>query len=435
MLWACLLPSHRPDPQPTSHDDARRGLAIWALQFTPKVAELREAVVMELEASARLFGGRKALRELVDSQSREVGAGHVAWAPNAIAGLALARAGIGEGISRPLNECLDGLSLGVLDALAAHQKVLGQIGCRTIGDVRALPRGGVTRRFGPEVLAELDRAYGARPEVHAWIELPQVFRMRLELASRVETAPALLFGARRLLLQMCGWLSARHCGTTAFVLRWAHDTMRARSAGEGGELTVRTAQLMRDVEHLSRLLAEQLAKVRLQAPAGELELEALEVRPLEEKSATFLPDSVNESESLSLTLERVAARLGPERVLRPKLAEDHRPEWSQHWEPAAAPAPRRRLRQGRFPQPTFLLGEPLRLASKTDGPLYQGPLLLLAGPHRIEGGWWHREQEDHHQVVRDYWVALSAHAGVLWIFQERLTGRDESAWFLQGSFA
>jgi protein ImuB len=37
-------------------------------------------------------------------------------------------------------------------------------------------------------------------------------------------------------------------------------------------------------------------------------------------------------------------------------------------------------------------------------------------------------------VVRDYWVALSAHAGVLWIYQTRLA-QDRSAWFLHGVFA
>ena len=71
-------------------------------------------------------------------------------------------------------------------------------------------------------------------------------------------------------------------------------------------------------------------------------------------------------------------------------------------------------------------------------PMYQGPLHLLTGPHRVEGGWWHRVTEDGaaqtRNVVRDYWVALSEHCGVLWIYQERLAN-DETGWYLQGSFA
>ena len=37
-------------------------------------------------------------------------------------------------------------------------------------------------------------------------------------------------------------------------------------------------------------------------------------------------------------------------------------------------------------------------------------------------------------IERDYWVALSEHAGVLWIYQQRLAG-DETAWYLHGVFA
>jgi protein ImuB len=63
---------------------------------------------------------------------------------------------------------------------------------------------------------------------------------------------------------------------------------------------------------------------------------------------------------------------------------------------------------------------------------------LLAGPHRIEGGWWHRlesvEGEHSGHVQRDYWLAWSAHAGLLWIFQTRLAD-DATAWYLQGCFA
>ena len=70
--------------------------------------------------------------------------------------------------------------------------------------------------------------------------------------------------------------------------------------------------------------------------------------------------------------------------------------------------------------------------------MYQGVLMLLTGPHRVEGGWWHRlgegEQASTGHVQRDYWVALSEHAGVLWVYNERLAG-DETAWYLHGMFA
>lgn len=442
MLWAALLPSDI-SSDASRRTEATSGLATWCLQFTPRVAVIEPlsespAVVMEVAASARLFGGKRRLAARVREESADLGVRQLSWAPTSLAAVALARAGRSNGFSKPLDQCLDGLPLETLVAVAAHQATLVRLGCQTLGQVRALPRGGLSRRFDAQLLTALDQAYGLRPEAHDWVQLPDTFAAKLELMSRVELAPALLFGARRLLLQMSGWLAARHAGVTAFTLRWCHDSMRSRSAGDGGEMTVRAAQATRDIEHLTRLLAEHLAKVELLAPVGDLELIAVEVHSLDEKSLSLIPEPQQAGESLTLVLERIAARLGPQCVLRPVVMEDHRVEWMQHWQPAPSARPRKLNRSVDIPQPTFVLPEPLRLATRNERPVYQGVLQLLAGPHRVEGGWWDRVTEDGQtttrNVARDYWVALSEHAGVLWVFQTRLADA-ETAWFLHGIFA
>ncbi|MFA7437547.1 DNA polymerase Y family protein [Castellaniella sp.] len=438
MLWAALSLPCAPDGTPPSNE-ALHGLAVWALQFTPRVAIADDAVVLEVEASTRLFGGRRALHERIDGEGREIGMAAIAWAPNSLAALACVRAGVLNGVRQPLPQVLDALPMGVLSAVAPHRLTLAQLGCRTLGDVRRLPRGGIGRRFGKGLLDALDQAYGVQPEAHRWVDLPETFHARLELMARVDAAPALLFGARRLLVQLCGWLAARQAGTTAFTVRWAHDGAHLRPGGDAGGtgwLTVRTAQPMRDVEHLCRLLAEHLAHVRLQAPVGELALEAPEVVPLQAHSASLLPQDGPAGELLPRVLERIAARLGPGRVWQPVLCEDHRVEWMQHWQPAPQPVRGPRIAPPPVPQPGFILPEPLQLAVRDNRPIYQGPLMLLAGPHRVEGGWWHRAGDDatNHHVERDYWVALSQHAGVLWIYQVRLAG-DATAWYLHGAFA
>ena len=437
MLWIALLPELADVSSPSS--DGLAGIASWALQFTPRVAILEAvAVGLEVEASMRLFGGQRALLTLIREEAEQLGITRRARAPTSLAALALVRAGVSNGFVKPLASLLDGLPLESLAAVHKHEAVLARLGCRTLGDVRKLPRGGMARRFDTALLESLDRAYGLRPDSYEWVSAPDTFGASLELMSRVETAPALLFGARRLLLQMSGWLSARRSGVTAFTLHWAHDAMRARETGEGGALTVRTAQNTRNIEHLSRLLAEQLAKVTLKAPVGDLRLTADEVHPLIENSASLLPDPQENVESLALALERIAARLGPDRVRRPRLRADHRSEWMGWWQASEAPMPRTQPEPPPVPQPTFLLHEPLKLAVKANRPLYQGPLQLLVGPHRVEGGWWHRigigPEAQSLNVARDYWVALSAHAGVLGVFQTRLAG-DQGAWFLHGVFA
>ena len=437
MLWAALvLPIGRDGTPPP--DDALRGLATWALQFSPRVAISEDAVLMEVEASTRLFGGRRKLRDRVAQEGADQGVMALAWATTSLGAHALARGGIENGFKRPLEEMLDGLPMSVLSAVGPHHPTLARLGCQTLGDIRRLPRGGISRRFDKALLAAMDRAYGTQTEAHVWVHLPDTFEGRVELMSRVELAPALLFAARRLLLQMCGWLAARHSGTTAYTLYWAHDTMRSRDAGEGGSLTIRTAAPTRDLEHLCRLLAEHLVKVDLLAPVGDLRLVADDVVTLDEKSGSLLPDETQTAESLQLVLERIAARLGPERVLRPVLTEDHRLEWMQMWQPAPKPLRRKASDPVDMPQPSWILTPPLKLATRGPRPMYQGVLLLLTGPHRVEGGWWHRigegEQACTGHVQRDYWVALSEHAGVLWVYHERLAG-DETAWYLHGMFA
>jgi len=436
MLWAALLLDSPSGDTPTHDDGTLQGLATWALQWSPRVALLEDAVVVEVEASLRLFGGRARLRERMRTESADLGVATVAWAPTSLGALAFARAGQENGCKVPLEQCLDPLPMDVLSAVRPHHGTLARTGCKTLGDVRALPRGGISRRFGRQLLDAFDQAYGLKPEVHRWEVLPETFSVRLELMSRVDLAPALAFSARRLVAQMCGWLAARHSGVNAFTLHWLHDSMRSKEAGPGGQLTIRTGEYTRNLEHLWRLLNENLFQTTLLAAVGEISLTADDIQQLEEHSASLLPDTLRQGQSLREVLERIAARIGPENVLRPVMTEDHRLEWAQAWLPANEKQPRETSTVD-TPQPSWVLQAPLRLAVKDHRPQYQGSLLTLLGPHRIESGWWDRRcvagAEVAKHVQRDYFVALSLHAGLLWIFRERLG--EDIAWYLHGIFA
>ena len=87
----------------------------------------------------------------------------------------------------------------------------------------------------------------------------------------------------------------------------------------------------------------------------------------------------------------------------------------------------------------FPYGQPLPLDVHHEKPVYRGVLELLTGPHRIEAGWWDRRgQSDGHagigDVTRDYYVASSPEAGLLWIYRERILQEGDN-WFLHGVFA
>lgn len=433
-FWLALIPPPAPpthESVPRRTDTQQHAIGCWALQFTPHVVLLEDAVLFEAEGSLRLFGGQAALTQRIGGEAPALGCAGFAFAPTVLAALALTRAGRQDGFAAPLHKVLAPLPLGTLSAAAAQHGLLSQIGCRTLGDVRALPRGGMGRRFGPALLIALDEAYGDRPRAYTWFELPETFEARLELSAHVETAPALLFGAQRLLLQMSGWLAARHAGIRSFTLGWTCDARRGDEA-PGGTLTLRTAEPTCRSEHLVRLLSEHLARTTLAAPATALVLTAVDIEPLAPRSASLLPDERGEREPLHQLLERLAARLGSQRVRRAVLASDHRFERMQYWQPADRPQPAvGGAPPDGLPQPSWLLREPLPLAVRDNKPVYQGVLQLLAGPHRIEAGWWDQPG----QVMRDYFVAQNEHAGLLWIYRERLAQDDaQGNWFLHGLF-
>ena len=78
-------------------------------------------------------------------------------------------------------------------------------------------------------------------------------------------------------------------------------------------------------------------------------------------------------------------------------------------------------------RPFWLLDAPKPLPEAGAAPDYQGPLELLAGPERIESGWW-----DGDDIARDYFVARTRSESLVWIYRER---RGEGGWYLHGVFA
>jgi len=440
MLWLALLrPGDPARPWPEA-------LVWWALQFTPRVARVDEGLALELSASLRLFGGRSTLQQRLLAELNElIGAGNatLAWAPNSQAALALARAGepgqIVDGLRAPLTTVLDALPFTVLREAEAQGQLLAGLGLRRLGDLRRLPRAALARRCGPALLQQLALAYGERSEAHDWCVAPERFEARRELAQRSDNAMTLPMEAEPLLRAACLWLAARHAGSTQLRLRWQHDAMRARDIGPGGELLLSSGEAHRCRRSWQRLLAEHLQRLQLPAPVSELQLGIDAIEPLQEASASLLAvgDDARhaDGESLEQLLTRLAVRLGPDQVRQAQTRADHRPERQQHWRPwqsgvkppPAAPLPEA---PAQWPQPSWLLNPPLRLSSLREQPLYQGPLTLLAGPQRVETGWW-----DETPCCRDYYLAHSRQAGLLWLYRERAAAQAGNAWFLQGLFA
>ncbi len=430
---SCLVPSAEPG--------LREALGWWALSFTPRVAWFDEALLLEVSASLRLWGGRQALLRRILESNPASGVLHQAQAASGLVALARLRL---RANGQPLpSGGVGALPLATLTAARPHLDLLARLGCRHWGDVETLPRGPLVRRFGVGLRAALDVAWGLVPESYRWLTLPDTFDQSLELPTRVESAPALMWSANRLLAALQIWLRARQCGVLAFELRWTLDLKRldGRPLPPDQALTIRTAEPAQSVAHLRRLLVERLAQMPLLAPAVQLRLRSLETAPWQADSVSFLPEDQRSGEPLHVFVERVSARLGSAQVLSPAMRADHRPECVQEWREAESPhcGGRTTTHLPDALAPTWLLPEPRPLEVRDGQPWYRGLLRLLTGPRRIETGWWGTAiAEQGSPAARDYYIAQNPAAELLWVYQERPTSRHEdqdTRWFLQGLYA
>ena len=434
MLWVAL--QALPDSAPAELVDGCTALGWWALQFTPKVARVADVLLLELSASERLWGGRSALLRHIHATDKPVSGVHFARGASSL--IALAQLQLLQSQSLPnrarSRTAPDDLPLATLAAARPHLATLERLGCTRWGQLRALPRGGVARRFGAGLLDALDRAYGEAPDSYPWLLLPEQFDATLELGSQVEAAPALLFAARRLFNQLQRWLQARHAGVLALLLGWTMD--ERRNTASHGELVLRTAEPSADMAHLQRLLAEQLARITLPAPVLYLHLRSLETEKLRGETASLLPQEQVSGDSLLQMQERLCARLGAGQVLQVQALAEHRPERMQLWQTLTQGTRQSKLvqsDQGAL-YTSWLMARPLRLAVRDQCPQYPGPLTLLAGPQRLEAAWWSGAD----CALRDYFLARSEQFGLLWIYRERLNAEiagSESSWYLHGLFA
>jgi protein ImuB len=321
-------------------------------------------------------------------------------APTARAALWLARGG-----GRRLEE----LPVAVLDAEEETLEFLRSIGISTVGELLQLPRGGLARRCGVRLLEDLDRAFGSAPEPRSFFSPPPRFAAKLELPAAAAHAEGLLFAARRLLVQLEGLLAARQAGIRRFTLALLH-----RNAAPT-VLEVGCASPARETGRLARLLGERLARLALARPVEAIGIEAGEFEPLHESTAGFFGDARAEAESWAQLVERLQARLGGEAIHGFGVHPDHRPE--RAWRRADAGSRVPAACDDLGPRPLWLVEPPRRLA--------EAGFELLAGPERIESGWW-----DGGDIARDYFVARASGTALLWVFRERGGG-----WFLHGIFA
>jgi protein ImuB len=405
----------------TAERHALERIAGWASQFTPMVS-LRPpaAVLLEIEGSLRLFEGLRALLLRLSEGLSELGyAAAMAAAPTPGGAALLARAGLSRSIAdiTDLEPALAELPLALLDQPPETLRMLSVMGVHTFAACLALPREGLARRFRQGLLDELDRALGRLPDPQSAYIPPARYKARLALPAPVYETESLLFAAKRMLLELTGALRMQQAGVTRLKLTLHHEDRRPTV------ITLGFSSPSRDPQRILRVLRERVSRIELPERVEAIQLDSEEASPLQSHNLSLFPEDKPPEEERWSLIDHLRARLGVDAVYSIASHPDHRPEaaW-RACEPGTAG-----YSGALAERPLWLLDQPRRLREEAQAPILDGPLTLLRGPERIEGGWW-----DGHDVARDYFVAADAQGRRVWVYRER---QAERAWFLQGIFA
>ena len=393
-------------------------IAQWALQFSPVLSlPAADAVLLEVGAGLSLFDGLDALLAALETGLQALGfTAAVSAAPTPTGALMLARCLDAQPVTR-LESLERALSCLPVDTLVCDENMLAtfaDLGVHRVGDLLQLPRDGLARRFGQALVDALDRALGRLPDPQKPFIAPERFASRLELPAPVHEAHALLFGAKRLIAALAGWLAGRGLGAMRLRIELEHEDCAP------SVLALNLSAPSRDPAHLVALLRARFDRIELPERVEAIRLAIEEAAPLLPRSSSLLPGC--EPAEASELYERLTARLGDEAVCALAAYPDHRPEYA--WRSAALPV-KERMPAPAAPRPLWLLAEPLPLAEFLHEAL--PAIVLLDGPERIEGGWW-----DGGDVRRDYFVARADSGQTLWVFKHP---RRNAGWQVHGIFA
>ncbi len=428
------------DPQQESA--ALQRLAAWCYQYSSQVclpgqghglshqssrnqclAE-RQVLWLEVAGSERLFGSPAGLGQRLEHELGRLGYHAMAGsAPTLEAAWLAAGRGLHITASGAIRQQLGALPLQQLPLESSQRDALEKMGFRLLRDVLRLPRKALTRRFGPAMADYIDHLLGTRPDPHSAWQPPASFSSKLELPAEIHASQALVFPLRRLLEELCGVLRGGDRAVQSLQLTLRHED-HADTA-----LAIGMQSPTQDAERLLRLVRERLERLRLPQAVREIQLDTPQLLAFAAGQGSLFRDSLAEQQQdMDQLAERLQARLGESSVSGVTGVEDHRPEYS--WRPRKldecvqnrastnSAVPNTDGSTLPFHRPSWLLQKPRRC----DISRYQ----LLAGPERIESGWW-----DGRDCRRDYYIVRDDKGGTLWAFHEY---KPRRGWFLQGVF-
>jgi len=401
---------------PAEADHSRQLLAAWAYRFSSQVStDLEHAIVLEVGRSLQLFGPWPRFEAQLRQELHELGFRHrIVAAPNPHAARVLANMHDGLAIDEHvLTTALGQLPVERAGLSQETALALSRMGLRKLRQVFALPRDGVARRFPKAVLQHLDMLRGDITPPLQWYQPPDRFEGRIEFEHDVESNQSLLFPLRRLTADLAAFLAGRDGGVQRFTLLLEHERV-AHSEVVVGLLAPERAAAM-----LFELARGRLEQAKVPAPVRGMQLIAEQLPAFVPAARDLFDPRPQQAVPWAQLRERLRARLGDAAVHGLAVRADHRPHHASA-RASVDEAPRMLLPAPDRARPAWLLPHPV--------PLRDHRLRVLAGPERIESGWW-----DGEDMRRDYYLVENSQGQRAWAF--RAAGEQDGPFMLHGWFA
>ena len=418
-------------------------VAHWARRWCPwTVRDGGDGIVMDISGAAHLFGGETAMLRDMGIRFKMQGlTARLAVAPTRGAAQMLARFGAGGLICGPEDTevAIAPLPVAALGINVDTDRLLQRLGLMTLGKLMEVPRVALMRRFdrmaadmNPLVL--LDRALGrlgdplnAPADAVRWLARTRLAEPVIDPVPHLEGLAA----------DLCRQLARAEQGA-----RRVRLTIY-RVDGEWRSRDVALAQASREPAHLLRLLTGKLEGIDPGFGFDLLTLEALRAEPLA-LHQDHLDGQRDAGRDVAAWLDRLTARLGPDKITWSAWLQSHVPERVEGRMPALTALP--------DAAPVLTRARPLRLLEPPeevavlyavpDGPparfRWRRVSYLTAryeGPERIAPEWWRDRPGTR---LRDYYKVEVGDGRRFWLFREGILGDGRGGdprWFLHGIFA
>jgi len=366
-----------------------------AAHFSPRIEDTSRgtwcACVLDIAGTERLFGAPERLAQRLRAAYATAGF-RVSVAVSANFHAARLKAADSRGItvigSRQEATALAKLPLAALNLPDQQAETFAVWGIRTLGELAALPEVDLVTRMGARATEWRDLARGALP--HTFQPIEAQFRLEefCDFETPVDRSESLLFAGARMIDCLVARASAR-------ALSLASLTVNVKLEGAGAYLrTIRPAIPTTDRKFLLKLLQLEIAAHPPQAAVVSITLSAEAGQSSKVQLGLFAPQ-IPEPSRLDVTIARLKAIAGEDRVGSPVLEDSHRPgsfsmeSFRVSGESHAAEGDRKRMALRRMRPPVAVRVRLLALKPAAFRECERTFKVTAAyGPWKTSGNWW-----------------------------------------------